>query len=234
MVEGAQHTLQIMETQTRFDLNAAIAAWQQELGSQPDLTPVVRRELETHLRDTVAELQGRGLNNEESFWLARRRVGQPRQLGEEFAKGDPAKVGRERVLWMVLALLIFYLWGASINFLLTLVLGTGLLLANGFRLFFYWSPLVIGAVLIAKGRFGFASETWKSFLGSRFRLVAVLTIWMLFNAGGVAWYRMAGIHGPAGWYNLWGSLLSLTVWPSMLIGLLIWLMLREDSEPKSA
>src|SRR3954454_1055809 len=70
MVEGAQHTLQIMETQTRFDLNAAIAAWQQELGSQPDLTPVVRRELETHLRDTVAELQGRGLNNEESFWLA--------------------------------------------------------------------------------------------------------------------------------------------------------------------
>jgi hypothetical protein len=63
-----------METQTRFDLNAAIANWYQELAAQPDLTAVVRRELETHLRDTVAELQARGLNNEESFWLARRRV----------------------------------------------------------------------------------------------------------------------------------------------------------------
>ena len=53
-----------METQTRFDLNAAIAAWQQELAAQPDLTHVVRRELETHLRDTTAELQARGLNDE--------------------------------------------------------------------------------------------------------------------------------------------------------------------------
>jgi len=99
-----------METQTRFDLNAAIANWQQELAAQSNLTPDVRRELETHLRDSTAELRQRGLNDEESFWLARRRVGQPQQLSEEFAKADPARVWRERVFWIVLGLLVVHLW----------------------------------------------------------------------------------------------------------------------------
>jgi hypothetical protein len=115
MAHGSQHTVQIMETQTRFDLNTAIAEWQQELVGQPELTPVVRRELETHLRDTVAELQARGLNNEESFWLARRRVGPSKQLGEEFAKAGPASVWRERIFWMVLALLVLNLWTTFCN-----------------------------------------------------------------------------------------------------------------------
>src|SRR5258708_1857063 len=99
-----------METQTRFDLSAAIANWQLELAGKPDLIPSVRRELETHLRDTIAELQGRGLNNEESFWLARRRVGHPQLLGEEFAKANPSNAWRERTFWMASALLAVSLW----------------------------------------------------------------------------------------------------------------------------
>src|SRR5690242_9774789 len=89
-----------MEAQTRFDLNAAIANWQQELAAKAELTPIVRRELETHLRDTLAELQARGLNNEEAFWLARRRLGEPQLLSEEFEKADPAGAWRDRVFWM--------------------------------------------------------------------------------------------------------------------------------------
>jgi hypothetical protein len=104
-----------METQTRFDLNAAIADWQLELASQPELTPVVRRELETHLRDTITELQGRGLNNEESFWLARQRTGRPGQLGEEFAKGNPANAWKDRIFWLVVCLLFLNFWGTFIN-----------------------------------------------------------------------------------------------------------------------
>ena len=89
-----------MENQTRFDLNAAIENWRNELAAQPNLASDDRRELETHLRDAIAGFQQRGLNDEESFWLARRRVGQPQQLGEEFVKADPAKVWRERMFWM--------------------------------------------------------------------------------------------------------------------------------------
>ena len=111
MADRSQHPLQIMENQTRFDLNAAVENWQQELAAQPELTPDVRRELETHVRDTVTDLQRRGLNDEESFWLARRRAGQPKQLGEEFAKADPAKVWRERLFWVVVILFVLNLWG---------------------------------------------------------------------------------------------------------------------------
>jgi hypothetical protein len=89
-----------MENQTRFVLNAAIENWRQELAAQPNLASDDRRELETHLRDAIAGFQRRGLNDEESFWLARRRVGQPPRLGEEFAKVDLGKVWRERVFWM--------------------------------------------------------------------------------------------------------------------------------------
>jgi hypothetical protein len=100
MAGRSQHPVQIMENQTRFNLNAAIENWRHELASQPNLASDDRRELETHLRDAIAGFQKRGLNDEESFWLARRRVGQPQQLGEEFVKADPAKVWRERILWI--------------------------------------------------------------------------------------------------------------------------------------
>lgn len=99
-----------MENHIRFDLNTTIANWQQELAAQSNLTPDVRRELETHLRDSIAELRQHGLNDEESFWLARRRVGRPKQLGDEFAKADPAGVWRERVFWIVLGVFAVHLW----------------------------------------------------------------------------------------------------------------------------
>jgi hypothetical protein len=111
MADRSQHLEQIMENQTRFDLNAAIENWRQELAGQLNLASDDRRELETHLRDAIVELRQRGLNEEESFWLARRRVGQPQPLAEEFVKADPAKVWRERIFWVVLALFAMDLWG---------------------------------------------------------------------------------------------------------------------------
>jgi hypothetical protein len=36
MVDRSQHPRQIMETQTRYDLNAAIENWHSELAAQPN------------------------------------------------------------------------------------------------------------------------------------------------------------------------------------------------------
>ena len=115
MADCSQHPQQIMENQTCYDLNAALENWRQELAAQSGLTPEVRRELETHLCDAMAGFQQRGLSDEESFWLARRRVGQPTQLAEEFVKADPAKVWRERVFWMGVAFLVVNLWGTILQ-----------------------------------------------------------------------------------------------------------------------
>ena len=99
-----------MENQTGFDLNRGIEKWRHELAAQATLNVDVRRELETHLRDSVADLQSRGLDLEESFWLARRRVGTPQDLAEEFAKEDPSRVWRERLFWMILGVFAVQFW----------------------------------------------------------------------------------------------------------------------------
>jgi hypothetical protein len=99
-----------MEHQPSFDLDAAIENWRAELAAQPGLTADNRLELETHLRDAITGFQQRGLNEEESFWLACKRVGQPPQLGEEFVKVNPAAVWRERIFWTALILLTIRLW----------------------------------------------------------------------------------------------------------------------------
>jgi hypothetical protein len=75
-----------MENQTRYDLNAAVENWRNELAAQPNLASDDRRELETHLRDLISEFQRKGLSNEESFRLARKKIGQLQQIGKEFKK----------------------------------------------------------------------------------------------------------------------------------------------------
>lgn len=75
-----------METQSRFKLNAAVENWRHELSSQRNLLPDARRELEAHLRDAIVGFQQRGLDDEESFQLARERIGQLRLIGKEFKK----------------------------------------------------------------------------------------------------------------------------------------------------
>ena len=86
MAGRSQHPVQIMENQTRFDLNAAVENWRSELAAQPNLTSDNRRELETHLRDLISEFRRKGLNEEKSFRQACKKVGQLRQIGKEFQK----------------------------------------------------------------------------------------------------------------------------------------------------
>ncbi len=110
MAGRSQHLIQIMATQTHFNLNAAIENWRNELAVQSQLTPDARRELEKHLADSITDLHGRGLSEDESFWLAQRRIGRPEKIAEEFEKTDPGKMWQERAFWMAIALAGSYLF----------------------------------------------------------------------------------------------------------------------------
>jgi hypothetical protein len=168
-----------MENQTRFSLNTAIENWRNELATQPNLANDDRRELETHLRDAIADFQQRGLNGEESFWLARRRVGQPQQLGEEFVKADPAKAWRERFFSMALGMIVFFLLTQIITFAVGIAL---YYLFPGLREFYvksgFWPAdavvLIIG-IALARGWFA-QSMKLMWFLKSRFHLVSLVVI----------------------------------------------------------
>lgn len=147
-----------MAIEPHFDLNTAFENWRNELAAQPELSSDDRRELEKHLSDSMAELRQRGLSEEEAFWLARRRIGQPQELAEEFEKAEPLRAWRERAFWAAASVLAFLLW-MEISSSLRNVLAT--CLQPYFNLYSLFPlpeiviccvPFVLAIVLIATGR----------------------------------------------------------------------------------
>ncbi|HEX3889425.1 MAG TPA: permease prefix domain 1-containing protein [Verrucomicrobiae bacterium] len=227
-----------MENQTRFDLNAAIENWRNELAAQPNLASDDRRELETHLRDAIAGFQQRGLNDEESFWLARRRVGQPQQLGEEFVKADPAKVWRERVFWMVLAVLIVNFWLILIT-CIPLHGWTngfwGLLSGYAYMLLCYL-PILALAIIVAKGQLNERCDTLAAVIHSRWRFVTIgiFLIVGIYGTPAVIQYFNSPVGRPITSYILL-NYFSYFGWPLMLLLLAAWLMpTKGRNAPKRA
>jgi len=239
-----------MENQTRFDLNAAIENWRQELAAQPNLASDDRRELETHLRDAIAGFQQRGLNDEESFWLARRRAGQPQQLGEEFVKAKPAKVWRERVFWMVLAGLVVNLWT---NLVTCIPLHSwtsgfwGLLSAYAYLLLIYL-PIVGSAIFLAKGQLNNHYDTLAAIGHSRWRFATIGIVSIVVTHGSqtliefinlnqrqILFPGMPHVISSQFLYRFCVNEFSYFGWPLMLVMLATWLMpMQYPKTPKRA
>ena len=97
-----------METTTAsFDLNRAIQQWRDGLNQSPAMRRENLDELETHLRDSVATWQARGLTAEEAFFVAIKRAGGSAALGAEFGKVNTRSIWQDRVLWMLVGNLFF-------------------------------------------------------------------------------------------------------------------------------
>jgi hypothetical protein len=244
MADRSQHPGQIMETQTRYDLNAAIKKWRAELAAQPNLTAEVRRELETHLSDAIAGFQQRGLNDEESFWLACKRVGQPPQLGEEFVKANPAAIWRERVFWMALGCLGFSLWTAlvsSIQLHHWLDNGfLGLLSIYSLVLLYYLPPATM-AILLAKGHLNQCYSLLAVIFRSRWLLATSAIVFIVVTQGFQAMMQYRFLiqtdHGHLAHTldGFWVNTFSIMSWPLMLVLLIVWLLPTQNRKtPKRA
>jgi hypothetical protein len=92
-----------MQNEGSFDLNRSIQHWRENLAQSPAFRSENLYELETHLRDSIAMLQTRGLSAEEAFIVAVRRVGKDSALEQEFGKVNGAAVWFDRCLWILLA-----------------------------------------------------------------------------------------------------------------------------------
>lgn len=84
-----------------------IAQWRVELAQSQSLTPSDLDELESHLREEIANFQPMGLSQPEAFLLARHRLGEPHRLANEFSKvnGNPRRL--ERLTWIVLGACLY-------------------------------------------------------------------------------------------------------------------------------
>ncbi len=102
-----------METTSPFDLNAALRLWLERLGRSPKIKVENLRELESHVRDSVSQLQSKGLTSEESFLVATHRTGSPAQLESEFAKVNrsPWNMVAQGVILAFFSLGCWMLWG---------------------------------------------------------------------------------------------------------------------------
>ena len=247
MADRSQHHEQIMENQTRFDLNAAIENWRQELAAQANLTTEVRCELETHLRDSIAGFQQRGLNDEESFWLARRRVGQPPQLGEEFVKADPAAVWRERVFWMAAGVLAALFLFATTTPLITIIgycfPSVGKIVGEPILYFILWVLQMFGITfLIARGNMNLQSSLFASFIKDRFRFaimtISVLLIVNTFYATIMLWVYVVSrnVHFNGGPFAFVGNYVFVSLVEELVpVAILIWLLPTQNRKiPKRA
>jgi hypothetical protein len=96
-----------MENSSCFDLNEAIRRWRNNLAQSPALRAADVAELETHLRDSVLTLQASGLDPEEAFLTASRRLGHCEELDREFGRAKPIRMWMDRALWMIVGLLLF-------------------------------------------------------------------------------------------------------------------------------
>jgi len=186
-----------MENRPHFDLTTAIENWRNELAAQAALASDDLRELETHLLDAITGYQQRGLTGEESYWLARRRVGHPQELGEEFEKANPGRVWRERIFWIAFGILFWQL-----TLILTNVAKVVLnLLPPGLHRFYHMSGfwfvdaavLIIG-ILLARGWFvRLTNPMW--FFANRFRLTLSVTgLMMLLASIQVGIVRQIGLN----------------------------------------
>ncbi|MBI2928833.1 MAG: hypothetical protein HYY24_24485 [Verrucomicrobia bacterium] len=232
-----------METQTRFDLNRAIAAWKQELAAQPGVSAEDARELQAHLLESLAELKLHGLTEEEAFQIARRRLGSMPGIASEFAKANPARIWRERVFWMAVAGLGVSLWFSASGWLHTSVRNWLFQMLTSTSLSPYWLthllvsvlPLWIVGALIASGRVVPRIGKLAWLLQNRWRLAfAAIALAMAAN-GGLLW-SMVNVQqtGPAevNWVlRLWGGALYVMCWPLLFTALIVWLLPARIPQP---
>ena len=75
-----------MENRNEFNLENNIKQWKLNLTSKNNLTKANIIELENHLLESVNDLKSKGLNEEESFIIARKRIGKIDDICLEFDK----------------------------------------------------------------------------------------------------------------------------------------------------
>lgn len=98
-----------MECKTEFNLAGGIARWRASL-TGPELSAEAADELESHLFDEIDTLRAIGLDDEEAFMVAAKRLGHAEVLVSEFGKVHGTGTVMERLvpyITGVLALLAF-------------------------------------------------------------------------------------------------------------------------------
>ena len=228
-----------METAAQFDLNKAISNWRETLAGSPAMNTGDLDELETHLRDSIIALEGKGLAAHEAFWVARSRMGDASALKAEYQKVHIEQVWQDRLLWMLAGSVVFGLivslvanlaW-AAMAALYTLTKSSSLLGALSLTL--PLAGLVTISLLLRKSGRNENGLVWRAarFVKARPKTTALMVIIspLFIQAFGIGVHTLAtramspSAHGELMQWSLGPGLL-----PSLFLPLAFsWLLLRR-------
>lgn len=226
-----------------FCVEEAIKSWKLELAERQTMTASDIEELEAHLRDEMDSLSVAGLSEEESFFIASRRIGSPDGLSREYAKINTEVIWRNRFFWMIMGIVLMQFFSTCANFFAR---GGALI---GCQLI-GWSSLTVGVIAAA---IQIATMLWlclglyfaavKLSVFQRLRqktririIIVVIGLNVLLGLGAGIGYnlllvRMFGAEKLGQLYLGYNySTYGLAIlWPIVWLTLLIWLMPKKTS-----
>lgn len=104
-----------MGTVVDFNLEKQVTVWYQHVNSQTGITQADAEELKTHLLDLLDDLKTTGLDDEEAFWVASKRMGSGFDWGEDYVEVNKPIMQLRRSLIILAGVLAYFLLYYFIN-----------------------------------------------------------------------------------------------------------------------
>jgi hypothetical protein len=144
-----------VEKNMEFDLQQQIDIWTRKIKSEPSITESDSEELRSHLLDMIDQLKETGLDDEEAFWVASRRMGTSTDWGGAYKEANNPIIQIRRSALILAGVLVYFLFYHFIEF----------------------SSRLLLAIFLHEGVDGNLSVYWVSryLLGSHFVIVLLLT-----------------------------------------------------------
>ncbi|MBL6764339.1 MAG: hypothetical protein ISQ14_05235 [Verrucomicrobiae bacterium] len=216
------------------NLENEIQQWRERYRVNGQLSEAEIEELESHLRDAVEDLSGRGLSEEEAFLVARRRFGSDESVATEFEKMDPMRVWIQRTKWMLVGTLALQVLLVIRTFFVSHLFGAFARggtpavpdLAMAFLEPFIFTGIVIFVVYRCWGRIVTILERFSGWCGRCPKAVVLAAV--MFGCFAPIVFLMVSLSLSVGIQRLfdgsdavrfdWRNLISSMVWPLSLYG----------------
>jgi hypothetical protein len=98
-----------MERNTEFNIHEQVGHWVSKIKSEPSITESDSEELKSHLLDSIDQLKDKGLNDEEAFWVASRRIGTKVDWEEDYRQENNPVIQMRRSVLILAGVLVYFL-----------------------------------------------------------------------------------------------------------------------------
>ena len=97
-----------MEKNNEFNIQEQIDHWVSKIKSEPSFTESDSEELKSHLLDSIDQLKDTGLNDEEAFWVASRRIGTTVDWEEDYSQANNQVIQMRRSVLILAGVLVYF------------------------------------------------------------------------------------------------------------------------------